>query len=187
MPDHLRVSVIGRLARLAGRGPPEGSGKRWRSGHATNMLPGKSGESPRSDGHGAAWFISPWRSDGAFHGETPPRLKVVTRADQSADESRSDRIPARHTSKMAGATRTAMRSRRADPSQNSPARLRPGRSRDHAPPEKTRGIAEARYPRIHRRSIQTMTQTVAHRKRIVNRRHEPAQINVQGVNPYPIW
>ena len=112
MPDHLRVSVIGRLARLAGRGPPEGSGKRWRSGHATNMLPGKSGESPRSDGHGAAWFISPWRSDGAFHGETPPRLKVVTRADQSADESRSDRIPARHTSKMAGATRTAVRSRR---------------------------------------------------------------------------
>src|ERR1700710_1616037 len=63
-PDLLRVSVSGRLARLAGRGPPEVSG--WWSIHATRMPPEKPGESPNSDGHSVARFISSWRSDGAL-------------------------------------------------------------------------------------------------------------------------
>ena len=31
-----------------------------------------------------------------------------------------------------------------------------------------------------------MTQTAPDRKQIVSARHEPARINIQGVNPYPI-
>src|SRR3954447_3756752 len=65
-PDLLWASVGGRLERLAGRGPPEGSGKRWRSDHTTAIPPSKRGESPDPDRYGTTWFISPWRSVGAF-------------------------------------------------------------------------------------------------------------------------
>ena len=195
MPDLLRVPVVRRHARLAGRGPPEGSGKRWKSGHAvlmlpeksgmlsrksdrlpkkSGMLPGKSGESPNSDGHGAAWFISPWRSDGAFLGETLPRVKVFTRSDHSAGYPRGNQAPARHISKLAGATRTAMRSRRGGsfPKLASQAPTRPIKGSRAAGEDQ--GIAENRFPRKHRRSGVTMAQTVPHRKRIVQGRHEAA-------------
>jgi hypothetical protein len=76
------------------------------------MPPRKRGESPISDEHGAAWFISPWRSDGAFLGKTRPRVKVVAHSAHSADEPRGGQTPARHKSNLAGATRTTMRSRR---------------------------------------------------------------------------
>src|SRR5471030_3240465 len=64
-PDLRGVSVSGRLARLAGRGPPEDAGEESRSIEATALLtetfglpekpgtPGESGESPNSDRHGA--------------------------------------------------------------------------------------------------------------------------------------
>jgi len=39
------------------------------------MPPVETGASPTSDGHGAAWFISPWRSDGAFLDGSLPRVK----------------------------------------------------------------------------------------------------------------
>jgi len=111
-PDLLRVSVGGRLARLAGRGPPEGWGQRWRSEHAAATPPEKPGESPNADRCCATWFISPWRSDGAFLRETQPRVKVVTRAVRRAVKRHYEQTPARHKSNLAGATRTAMWPRR---------------------------------------------------------------------------
>jgi hypothetical protein len=138
-PDLLRVSVSGRLARLAGRGPPEVLGKRWRSIHATRMPPEKPGESPNWDGHGVAWFISSWRSDGAFRDETQPRVKsraLMLPAWRS--NAAADKTPARHKSNRAGATRTATWPRRGGsfPTRSNPAPTRP--TRDHAPPEKPR-------------------------------------------------
>src|SRR5271166_41804 len=62
VPDRLQVSTGGRLKRLAGGGPPEGSGKRWRSELAAAIPP--EGESPNPDKYGATSFISPWRSVG---------------------------------------------------------------------------------------------------------------------------
>ena len=195
-PDLLRVSVSGRLARLAGRGPPEGSGKRWRSGHATDMPSKKLGANnlgtnnlgigPNSDEHGATCFISPWHSDGAFLGETLPRVKVVTRSAHSADEFRGGQTPARHKSNMAGTTRTTMRSRRGGsfPTLASQAPTRPFKgSRAAGEDQGDRG-----YPLSpgHRPSGWTMTQTVPHRKRIVLARHERAIINIQAVIPHPI-
>jgi hypothetical protein len=112
-PDLLRVSVSGRLARLAGRGPPEVLGKRWRSIHATRMPPEKPGESPNWDRHGVAWLISSWRSDGAFRDETQPRVKSrALMLPAWLLNAAADKIPARHKSNRAGATRTATWPRR---------------------------------------------------------------------------
>jgi hypothetical protein len=60
---------------------------------------------------------------------------------------------------------------------NSPARLRPGRSRDHAPPGRPRRSRKSANPRLHHRSRQTMEQTARHRKRIVFAGCELAAIN----------
>jgi hypothetical protein len=108
MPDLSWVRAGERLARLAGRGPPEGSGKEGRLEHATALPPGKRGESPSSDKERVAWFINSWRSDGALLGEALPRVKVGAPGARVAKRPGADRIPARHKSKMAGATRAAM-------------------------------------------------------------------------------
>jgi hypothetical protein len=108
MPDLPWVPVGERLARLAGRGPPEVSGKEGRLEHATALPPGKRGESPNSDKERVAWFINSWHSDGALLDEALPRVKVGAPAARMAKRPTADRIPARHKSNMAGATRTAM-------------------------------------------------------------------------------
>ena len=110
--DPSEVSVSRRLARLAGRGPPEVSGKRWRSAHVM-LLPNrlgpsdhplrskaprnsgaaKPGGSPSSDGRGTTWFISPWHSDGALRDETLPRVKVGAGAACIAEKPRNGQDP----------------------------------------------------------------------------------------------
>ena len=149
------------------------------------MPPGKRGESPNSDRHGATWFISPWRSDGAFRDETLPRVKSVLAQSTMRVNAAQNRLR-RATSPNGGrnADGDAVTAERILP--NLPASLRPGRSRDHAPPEKTKGIMDTHNPRLHRRSRMTMKQTHANRKRVVLRHHELATINIDDVNLYPI-
>ena len=101
--------------------------------------------------------------------------------------SQRDRTPARHKSKMAGATRTAMRSRQCGSSPFAcPPSWDPVGQGDHALPGQTKGIAVDRYPRRHRRSGVTMAQSARYRKQIISWCHEPALINIQRVNPHPI-
>jgi hypothetical protein len=187
-PDLLWVPVSGRRARLAGRGPPEVSGERWRSEHVAWMSkkpgmpkkpglpklsglpenpelpkrserpgrpglpqqperpkpelprqsgsPEKTGESPDSGRHFATWFISSWRSDGAFRDETLPRVKVGAGAARMTETLRDGQEPRRATSPRWRARRGRRRGYgEADPSPHLQARLRPDRAGDHAPPD----------------------------------------------------
>ena len=146
MPDFVWVSVSGRPARLAGRGPPEGSGNEWQSEHVTAIPPcgpeaEKRGESPISDMYRVTWFISSWRSDGAPRGEALPRVKVGARTVRVAKD------PLRTRPRRATSPRWRARSGRrrchgeADPSPHLPTWLRPDQPRDHAPPENGQGPA----------------------------------------------
>jgi hypothetical protein len=55
--------------------------------------PGKPGESSNSGGHFATWFISSWRSDGAFRNETLPRVKVGAGAARTTEILRDGQDP----------------------------------------------------------------------------------------------
>jgi len=93
MPDLLRVSVMERLARLAEGARPKVQKTMeigTRDSDATQIAGKKSK-------FGRAWrdvVHQSLRSDGASLGGTLPRVKVVTRATHSADESRGGQAPA---------------------------------------------------------------------------------------------
>lgn len=146
-PDLLRIAASGRLARLAGRGPPDDSGKRWRSMHATAMTPGKRGESPNADGHRAAWCIRSCRSAGASHDGTQPRVKVCAGAGRQACDRRDGQGPgAPHIQQGGRDTDGDVAMARRIRSKDSPLWTGPDRTRDHAPPEKPEDHDKPRSP-----------------------------------------
>lgn len=144
----------GRHARLAERGPAEVWGKLYRSArryaeregtYAVVMPPGKPGERSKQDGQDITFVINPWQSVGAPRHGTQPRVKRRCRRwpngkAPSGPESRrattSDWRCRNWLAGLAGATRTAMQSRRSGFRHRCEAPTSDqGPERDHATPD----------------------------------------------------